>query len=61
MKLLKDILNFFIICYIVCLLTKIIINKFVFYNTYLLDSLIISCGTTLGYSIGSYLRIKKEK
>lgn len=61
MKMLKDILKIFLICYIVSLLTKIILNKLVFSNEYLIDALIISSGTTFGYLIGSYIRIIKDK
>lgn len=54
----KESIEFFIICYIFCLITKIAINKLIFNSVYLLDALYISLGCTIGYFIGISLRKK---
>lgn len=53
---LKDIVEFFVICYIFCLLTKIAMNRLIFNPTFLLDALVITSGCTVGYFIGVKLR-----
>lgn len=55
----KEIVKFFIICYIFCLLTKIAMNRLTFNITFLLDALFITSGCTLGYYIGIKLRRDK--
>ena len=57
MKLFKELSVFFIICYISCLITKIIINRLTFNVDYLLDSLFIAVGATIGWEIAK----KKKK
>lgn len=60
MKLFKEICEFAIICYISCVVTKVAMNRLTFNTDYLIDSLFITFGATLGWSLCSYFRIKKE-
>lgn len=61
MKIFKELSVFFVICYISCLLTKIALNKLTFNTDYLLDSLFIACGATLGWGIATYIQNKKKQ
>jgi hypothetical protein len=61
MKLFKKICQFVIICYIACVLTKIIMNKFTFNTDYLFESLFITFGITLGWFAYDYFQSKKNK
>lgn len=60
MKRFKELCEFFIICYISCLLTKIVMNRLTFNYDYLLDSLFIAFGATLGWGIAIYFQNKKK-
>ena len=61
MKLLKEIIEFIIICYISCLLTKIALNHLIFDKKFLIDSLIITLGAATGWFTCRYFQIKKQK
>lgn len=59
MKLFKEISQFVIICYISCVITKIAMNKLTFNYEYLLDSLVITLGATIGWFTFDYFHKKK--
>ena len=61
MKLFKEICEFAIICYISCVITKIAMNRLVFNSDYLIDSLFITLGATLGWSACMFFQQKKNK
>ena len=61
MKLFKRSCIFFIVCYIACLITKMAMNKFTFNTNYLMDSLFIAIGATLGWTLSTYLMERKNK
>lgn len=54
-------MEFLIICYIACVITKIMMHKFTFDIDYLIDSLFISFGATLGWFLSTYFLEKKKK
>lgn len=57
---LKDILEFFIVCYIACLLTKIAMNRLTFDIKFLIDSLVITFGATIGWFTCTYFQNKRK-
>lgn len=57
----KEITTFAIICYISCLLTKIVINRLTFDTYYLIDSLAITLGATIGWFSHDYFQYRKKK
>ena len=61
MKLFKEICAFAVICYISCIITKIALNGFSFEFDYLIDSLVITSGSTFGWFIFEYIRSKKNR
>lgn len=56
----KEVFGFVIVCYISCLITKIAINGLKFNVDYLLDSLFITIGATIGWFTYSYFHDKKR-
>jgi len=60
MKLFKEIISFFVICYISCLITKIAINGLSFKQEFLLDSCYITLGATLGWFLYDFYQNKKK-
>ena len=57
----KEISIFFIVCYIVCVITKTIMNKFAFNSDFLLDSLFIALGSTIGWFLFQFIESKRRK
>ena len=57
----KEITIFFVVCYVACVITKIIMHHFTFAQSYLLDSLFIAVGATTGWGLCTYLSEKKKK
>ena len=60
MKLFKEICQFVVVCYVSCLLTKIIINGFTFNVDYLIDSLFITFDAAAGWFTCRYFLNKKN-
>lgn len=57
----KEIIVFFIICFIASLITKIALNHLTFSSEYLLDSLFVSLGGTIGWTIATIIINRKKK
>ena len=61
MKLFKELFEFFIICYLSCLITKIALNKLTFDSIYLIDSLFITLGAEFGWFVCRYFQNRKKQ
>lgn len=57
----KEISIFFVVCYVACVITKILMHHFTFTVDYLISSLFIAIGATLGWFLCTYLMEKKDK
>lgn len=61
MNKLKEILLFFILCFIACLAVKMGFNHFLFKKDLLIDSLCLSLGATTGYFLFDFFKNRKNK